>query len=59
MIVLLPFLVLKLVSDFSSRNVLMIILDGIVTVLTLLYFIDYARSAVTLDVSRVPPSISS
>jgi hypothetical protein len=56
MIVLLPFLILKLVSDFSSRNVLMIILDGIVTILTLLYFIDYARSAVKMDAPKMSRS---
>ena len=56
MIVLLPFLIFKLVRDFSSQNAVMIIVDLIVTLLTLLYFVDYARSAVKLDVSRIPRS---
>jgi hypothetical protein len=54
LIVLLPFLTLKIIRDFSPLNIIMIIVDGIVIVFTLLYFIDYARSAVKMDAPKMP-----
>jgi cobalamin synthase len=56
LIVLLPFLFLKLQSDVDSGNIIMIIVDSIVAILTLLFFVEYSRSSVKLDISKLPPS---
>ena len=58
LIVLLPFLTLKIIRDFSPLNIIMMLVDGIITVLTLLYFWDYARSAIKMDAPKMPPPTS-
>jgi len=54
LIVLLPFLYFKLLNDFAAKNVIMGILDGVVSILTLLYLWEYSFSAVRLDVAELP-----
>ncbi|MGC1375695.1 MAG: hypothetical protein WA821_05720 [Anaerolineales bacterium] len=51
-ILLLPFLILKLANDVSLGNGLVMVADFLVALMTLAYFIEYARSTVTLDVPR-------
>ena len=53
LIVLLPFLFLKLQSDVDSGNIIMIIMDSLVAILILLFFVEYSRSSIKLDVPRV------
>lgn len=52
LIVLLPFLILKLIADLELGNFIIIIVDSIISVMTLIYFVEYARSAVTLDLPK-------
>jgi uncharacterized membrane protein len=51
-IILLPFLTLKLINDVSLGNSLVTVADFLVALLTLLYFVEYARSNVTMDVPK-------
>ena len=51
-ILLLPFLILKLANDVSLGNGLVMVADFLVALMTLAYFIEYARSTVTLDVPK-------
>jgi hypothetical protein len=58
MIVLLPFQILKLINDFSSKNWIMFGVDTLLTILTLFFFAGYALSAIRLDVGKLPPPVS-
>jgi len=48
LIILLPYIVLKLVSDFNSRNILITVVDVFVAIMTFVYYAAYALSAATL-----------
>jgi hypothetical protein len=48
-IILVPFIVAKLTSDFSDPNWLVIIVDLVVSIMIVLSWFEYARSAVRLD----------
>ena len=60
-IVLLPFIFLKIQSDLEVQNHLITSIDIVVSIITLLFFLEYARSAINLDVEKnkndveVPP----
>ncbi len=53
-IVLLPFIILKIIADLNVGNWILILVDGGIALVTLIYFFEYARSSVLLDVSKVP-----
>jgi hypothetical protein len=54
LVVLLPFMVLKVNSDLNAQSYFLAIIDSAVAILTFLYFLAYARSAKDLDVEEVP-----
>ena|ERR1043165_1407909 len=49
LIILLPYIVLKLVSDFHARNILITVVDTFVATMTFVYYVAYALSTATLD----------
>ncbi len=53
-IVLLPFIILKIIADLNVGNWILILVDGGIALVTLIYFFEYAHSSVLLDVSKVP-----
>lgn len=53
-ITLLPFIILKINNDLILKNDIITSVDITVSILTLLYVIEYARSAHTLDVEKLP-----
>ena len=58
LIVLLPFQILKLINDLSSKNWIMFGVDTLLTILTLFFFAGYALSAIRMDVGKLPPPVS-
>ncbi len=48
-IVLLPFLFLKISADVSLGNSILIIIDSAIGIMTLVFFVGYAQSAINLD----------
>jgi hypothetical protein len=48
-IVLLPFLFLKIIADINLGNAILIVVDSIVGIMTLIFFVGYAQSAIILD----------
>jgi hypothetical protein len=55
-IVLFPSLILKLIDDFCSSNTLIMMADIVVAFMISIFFIEYARSAIKLDISHLPIS---
>ncbi len=53
-IVLVPFIVLKILADLHVKNWILILVDGGIALMTLIYFFEYARSSVLLDASKAP-----
>ncbi len=53
-IVLLPFIILKIMADLNLGNWILILVDSGIALTTLIYFFEYARSSVLLDVPKVP-----
>jgi len=51
-IVLLPFIILKIIADLNSGNLILILADGVIALMTLIYFLEYARSSVGLDAPK-------
>jgi hypothetical protein len=51
LIVLLPFILLKLLSDFASTSILITVVDAFVAIMTFVYYGAYAFSTATLDAS--------
>lgn len=51
-IVVLPFLILKVIGDFNVANMIIIIVDIFLSIVTLIYFLEYARSAIALDIQN-------
>ncbi len=58
LIILLPFVILKLINDAGLRNIIITAVDVFVSIMTLTYFVEYARSAQNLDVKKLPSSNS-
>lgn len=58
-IVLLPFITLKIIADLHAGNWILILVDSGIALMTLIYFFEYARSSVLLDVPKVPPTPSA
>jgi hypothetical protein len=58
LIILLPFAILKLINDASLGNFIITSLDVFVSIMTLLFFVEYARSARNLDIPTLPSSNS-
>jgi len=54
-IVLLPFLFLKIGADMNSGNTILIIIDSAIGIMTLIFFVGYAQSAINLDNPTPPP----
>ena len=48
-IVLLPFLILKITADVILGNIILIVVDSIISIVTLIFFAGYAQSAINLD----------
>jgi len=55
-ITLLPFSVLKILGDFELKSIMLTLVDIIVSMMTFIYLFEYARSALQLDVAKLPPS---
>ena len=55
LIILLPYIVLKLVSDFNTGNILITWVDIVVALMTFVYYVAYALSTATLDVPKPQP----
>lgn len=55
-IILIPFIVFKLIADFESPNLIVIFVDVAVSLMTILYWWEYARSSFRLDVPKVNKS---
>jgi hypothetical protein len=54
LITLIPFAYYKLLADVQSPYRLMLLVDGLVVLFTLLYFVEYSLSAFRLDVPKLP-----
>ena len=48
-VVLLPYMAYKLMADFESPNPIVIAVDIIISIMNVLYLVEYARSAFNLD----------
>lgn len=57
-ITLLPFSVLKALGDLELKNIMFTLVDIIVSMMTFIYLFEYARSALQLDVAKLPQSSS-
>ena len=57
-ITLLPFSVLKALGDLELKNIMFTLVDIVVSLMTLIYLFEYARSALQLDVAKLSPSSS-
>jgi hypothetical protein len=44
---------INLTNNYQVSNPIVILVDGIVSILTILYLLDYARSSIQLDVSKI------
>lgn len=55
-ILLIPFIVIKLISDFESPSLIGIPVDIAVSLMIVLYWWEYARSAVRMDVPKMDKS---
>jgi len=53
-ITLLPFSILKIFSDLELKSIVLIIVDIVVSLMTYIYLFEYARSALRLDVAKLP-----
>jgi uncharacterized integral membrane protein len=58
LIILLSFAILKLINDVNLRNFIVTAVDIPVSIITMVYFVEYARSAQNLDIKEVPSSNS-
>ena len=57
-ITLLPFSVLKVFGDLELKSIFLVVVDITVSLMTLIYLFEYARSALQLDVAKLSPSSS-
>jgi hypothetical protein len=53
-VILIPFIVLKLKADLVAFNWVVILVDFIVSLMTVLYWLEYAYSAFRFDVRKMP-----
>ncbi len=53
-VILIPFIVLKLRADLQSPNWLVVLVDFTVSLMTVLYWAEYAYSAIRLDKEKMP-----
>ena len=53
LIILLPFITLKIIDDFNTQTYLLAVVDIVVSVGTFLYFVEYVRSATKFDVKEI------
>lgn len=52
-IILVPFMFLKIQADWQSSNWLLVLVDGVVSLMIVLYWAEYAYSAIKLDAPRM------
>ena len=57
-ITLLPFSILKIFGDLELKSIFLVVVDITVSLMTLIYLFEYARSALQLDVAKLSPSSS-
>lgn len=57
-ITLLPFSLLKVFGDLELKNIILVFIDIVVSLMTFVYLFEYARSALRLDVAKLPASSS-
>ena len=52
-IVLLPFVILKIIADIHWGNIILLLVDGVIALMTIIYYVEYARSSIGLDAPKV------
>ena len=56
-ITILPFSVLKVLGDLGVGKTILTAVDLAVSLMTLVYMVEYTRSALRLDVAKLPPAV--